>query len=128
MDGKEPSVPAALLPKIVCVTTLACSTETSGDAATMDSDPSIVDGTIRGPLKKPDRSVRRCYECSVCGRRFRNRKTAKNHLVLHTDEMKYTCTVCNLKFAQRPALFKHQRVHTGEMPVCVPSVPVQILP
>ncbi|KAH7970804.1 hypothetical protein HPB49_015757 [Dermacentor silvarum] len=102
MDGKELSEQAPMLPRIVSVTTLTSSTETSGNTAIMDSDK----GT----------SVDCCYECGVCRQRFSTKKSVTNHLIVHKGEKPYACDVCGLKFFQKFPLLKHQRIHTGEMP------------
>nr|XP_054931101.1 uncharacterized protein LOC126538992 [Dermacentor andersoni] len=116
MDGKEPLEPAALLPRIVSVTTAASGTETSGSIAIMDSEKGICEGTTEATLKNPGTSADCCYECGVCRQRFSTKKSVTNHLVVHKGDKPYACDVCGLKFFQKFPLLKHRRIHTGAMP------------
>ncbi|XP_037557412.2 zinc finger protein 182 isoform X2 [Dermacentor silvarum] len=123
MDGKEPPERAALLPRIVSVTTLTTSAETSGDEAIMDGNAGcngaatarrVCDGTAGVPAKQPGRSVGTCHECSACGQRFANRTVAKIHLATHICEEPYARTESSQKFIQKSNVISHQRNHTGE--------------
>ncbi|XP_075528179.1 uncharacterized protein LOC142560175 [Dermacentor variabilis] len=115
MDGKETCEPAAVLPRVISINPQAHSTESSGDVATLDSNSGIPGGTLGAPVKKPGSSVSKCYECTVCGRRFKWKHCLLNHRVLHTGEKPYACSICGRKFAQRTGFLNHKASHTNEM-------------
>jgi KRAB domain-containing zinc finger protein len=61
--------------------------------------------------------------CDVCGNRYKERQTLRNHLETHGGEMRYPCDVCassgiSKKFVTRERLFAHRRLHLGRRFVC----------
>lgn len=59
------------------------------------------------------------YQCTACGRCFRNNYMLKVHMRLHTGEKNFKCKECSAVFAERGALVSHLRTHTGVKPfVC----------
>lgn len=64
------------------------------------------------------RSIRKNYCCSLCGRTFRHAGDFKKHNRVHTGEKPYCCSVCGKRFSQSGYLTVHLRYHTGEKPFC----------
>ncbi|XP_065287940.1 zinc finger protein 689-like isoform X1 [Dermacentor albipictus] len=123
---EEPSSPtttppptAILLPRIVFVTSLADSTETSGGTAIEDSDIGIPDSTITTSVKQRTEAgstAEKLHPCPVCDRRFALKSQVAKHQAVHSGEKRHTCATCGERFAWRQSLVQHERTHTGEQP------------
>ncbi|XP_014386190.1 PREDICTED: zinc finger protein 530-like [Myotis brandtii] len=62
---------------------------------------------------------KKLYECTDCGKFFRESSSLIQHRRVHTGEKPYECTDCGKLFRQCSTLTQHKRVHTGEKPyVC----------
>ncbi|EPQ01426.1 Zinc finger protein interacting with ribonucleoprotein K [Myotis brandtii] len=62
---------------------------------------------------------KKLYECTDCGKFFRESSSLIQHRRVHTGEKPYECTDCGKFFRQCSTLTQHKRVHTGEKPyVC----------
>ncbi|XP_049514595.1 zinc finger protein 28 isoform X2 [Dermacentor silvarum] len=114
MDDKNMREPAVLHPRIISVTRPSCTTETSRDAAIINSNTGISVGTSGALVKKPGRNIIRCHECTVCKRRYTRKRYLKEHRVLHTGEKPYTCPTCGRKFSLRTGFLNHRRIHTNK--------------
>ncbi|XP_037557016.1 zinc finger protein 157-like isoform X3 [Dermacentor silvarum] len=110
-------VTALLLPRIVPVTTLTDSAETSGDAAIKDSDPGIPDGAITTSAKQSAKAVHfggKRHACSTCGARFVWRQSLVQHKRTHTGEQPFQCNYCSVTFTCSDRLNNHILTHTEE--------------
>lgn len=62
------------------------------------------------------RVEKRLFECSTCGKSFRQGMHLTRHQRTHTGEKPYKCNLCGENFSHRSNLIRHQRIHTGEKP------------
>ncbi|NWV81313.1 ZN397 protein, partial [Dasyornis broadbenti] len=63
------------------------------------------------------------YECTECGKTFRQSSSLVTHMRTHTGERPYKCPVCGKGFSQSSALTTHRRIHGGKaVPVCPGSL------
>ncbi|XP_040291180.1 oocyte zinc finger protein XlCOF8.4-like isoform X2 [Bufo bufo] len=58
----------------------------------------------------------RPYACSECGKCFTKKSILVDHHRVHTGEKPYLCTECGKTFTTKSVLVEHQRTHTGEKP------------
>ncbi|CAI5768142.1 finger 3-like isoform X2 [Podarcis lilfordi] len=56
------------------------------------------------------------YGCSECGKRFRQQSHIIAHERIHTGEKPYGCSECGKRFTQQSQVQAHERIHTGEKP------------
>ncbi|KAH6941124.1 hypothetical protein HPB50_014053 [Hyalomma asiaticum] len=122
-SGEELPEPAVLLPRIVSIMSLSSGTEASEDLATMNDDQRASDGSAGSPLKKHARDVGTYHECGVCGRRFTERWSLKDHQLSHTEEKKHACPICGRKFTLKADVTRHLHVHTSELRYACPRCP-----
>lgn len=62
-------------------------------------------------------SGERPYACSVCEKRFFDKRILIRHKIdCHSLEKKFVCSLCGHGFARFHTLVKHTRIHTGEKP------------
>lgn len=68
------------------------------------------------PKKKPTNTVKKCFVCSLCGKKSSSVALHKSHTRTHTGEKPYSCSHCQKKFAFKQSLRSHILVHTGSKP------------
>lgn len=57
-------------------------------------------------------------ECSLCGKRYKEKHSLKNHLEMHSDDEKYPCKVCSKRFRTKERLLVHNQLHQGRRFFC----------
>ena len=55
------------------------------------------------------------YECEICGRRFTDLSSIKEHLMTKHSNI-YPCQVCGMIFTLKMNMIKHLCIHTGAQP------------
>ena len=66
-------------------------------------------------VEKTDGGQRYC--CTLCDKKYRQSKSLRNHMRLHTGERPYFCDLCDLTFTYAAGVNKHKRVvHFGIKP------------
>jgi len=61
----------------------------------------------------------RPYLCTVCDKRFTQKRSLNDHKRIHSGEKPFVCTVCDKQFSRKGSLKRHKRMHSGEKPfVC----------
>ncbi|XP_031621088.1 zinc finger protein 184-like isoform X2 [Contarinia nasturtii] len=56
----------------------------------------------------------RRYECSICSRKFFDRKHLNSHKLVHTSERPFKCKHCHVAYKYSGDLHKHLRTHTTD--------------
>ncbi|XP_051791722.1 zinc finger protein 729-like [Erpetoichthys calabaricus] len=56
------------------------------------------------------------YECSECGKIYKQMRHLKEHRVVHTGEKPFCCPECGKGFPTIGSLHRHVKIHTGEKP------------
>ena len=52
-------------------------------------------------------------ECQSCGKKVKNLRTLRDHMITHTTEKPYKCGVCEKAYNNTGSLFKHRKVCKG---------------
>jgi len=58
----------------------------------------------------------RKYSCTVCDKKFKDKRGIDEHMRYHNEEKPFECPECGKKYYQHTHLKEHIRVHTGEKP------------
>ncbi|XP_053144312.1 zinc finger protein 79-like isoform X1 [Hemicordylus capensis] len=56
------------------------------------------------------------YQCSECGKNFRDKASITRHQRIHTGGKPYLCSECGKNFRDKASITRHQRIHTGGKP------------
>ncbi|XP_054870483.1 zinc finger and SCAN domain-containing protein 31-like isoform X2 [Amphiprion ocellaris] len=57
---------------------------------------------------------KKCVECDVCGKAFKDRSQLNRHYKIHTGVKPYACSTCGKRFYEISSMRRHERIHTGE--------------
>ena len=66
----------------------------------------------------------RPYECSDCGKSYKDSASFKRHRMVHTGERPYPCTICNESFIDSKSLRRHREV---SHPTAVPDPELDVM-
>ncbi|XP_041664498.1 oocyte zinc finger protein XlCOF20-like isoform X2 [Cheilinus undulatus] len=67
------------------------------------------------PLQNNEKRVKP-FSCSVCGKRYPQKRSLANHMRLHSEGKYFSCSICKKTFPWRRDVLTHMRIHTGEKP------------
>ncbi|XP_060915245.1 zinc finger protein 771-like [Labrus mixtus] len=67
------------------------------------------------PLQNKDEGVKP-FCCSVCGKRYPQKRSLANHMRLHSEGKFFSCSICKKTFPWKRDVLTHMRIHTGEKP------------
>lgn len=65
----------------------------------------------------------RPFECSTCGKRFRQLPHLQDHERIHSGLRPFCCWICGKSFSVAARLTEHARTHSGEKPYPCPHCP-----
>ncbi|XP_055696309.1 zinc finger protein 37 homolog [Lutzomyia longipalpis] len=60
------------------------------------------------------------YECSHCGKRYKNKQSLKTHIMVHRSDNPFKCNICGKCFSANTPFQVHLRNHKGEKPYLCP--------
>lgn len=69
--------------------------------------------TLRVHMKK-HQPVDQWLKCSMCEKRFSDRKFLRQHMVVHTGERNHKCPICDKGFGRESSMRTHMKIHTGD--------------
>ena len=58
------------------------------------------------------------YTCTSCGKQSQTESAHNVHISSHKDERPFNCSVCGKAFKQKITLQRHKTIHTGEKVPC----------
>ncbi|KAH6942657.1 hypothetical protein HPB50_008980 [Hyalomma asiaticum] len=124
MASEEQCESPALLPRIVSVTTLANTSETSEGTGFLNSDERITKGATESSPKKAERSGLRSAKDPV--RKYRTLYPRcppgfDLNEYIRPRGKRFTCAVCGQGFSRKSSLTEHQTIHSGEKPHACPT-------
>jgi len=65
---------------------------------------------MNGPHQRDDKP--RPYQCTVCDKRFRIKRSLHDHKSKHRGERLYSCAQCQKHFTSQSTLSQHMNIHT----------------
>ena len=64
-------------------------------------------------IYKPKKGI---YECDICHKTYKEKKTLNQHKKIHTGVKTFFCDQCDGSFYYSGSLNVHKKTHTGEKP------------
>ncbi|XP_043937288.1 zinc finger protein 850-like [Protopterus annectens] len=58
----------------------------------------------------------RHFNCNICGKRFTSNKVLIDHIWLHKKDKPFKCSYCESSFRRQSEVARHERIHTGDKP------------
>ncbi|KAJ8675108.1 hypothetical protein QAD02_010894 [Eretmocerus hayati] len=62
------------------------------------------------------------YVCKVCNKSFGKGSGLRQHMLIHSDQRLYICDICGKSYAQKTGLICHRKSHPGPLPP-LPALP-----
>ena len=78
-------------------------------------EPSV---PIAGDVAAEKKNVTFGYNCDICDRPYRCRRSLKHHVLRHTGQTPYKCSICGKQFTLRSYLTSHMKTHARVKPTC----------
>ncbi|XP_041664850.1 zinc finger and SCAN domain-containing protein 2-like [Cheilinus undulatus] len=101
--------------KEASVSAMEYTTSANTSASSSECPPSLGQNSEL-PEDKGIQAGERPCSCSVCGKRYTNKKLLQMHVRRHSLVKPYSCPFCKKLFIYKAEMSKHIRVHTGEKP------------
>merc|ERR1712025_1191242 len=57
------------------------------------------------------------YKCDLCAKKFSERSSLTNHLIVHSGMYPYLCDFCGKGFVTKQSFTAHTRIHTEDITI-----------